>query len=737
MVSAARSRHWHALKTISWGLAAVVLVSIFNWRFKTPIEYAEFAASDLRIYRRTLPQPTGSVVIAAIDDKSIAGLGRFPWPRSIEARLVDALRSYGAAVVGFDVFFSEHDPSDLEREGIAARLKAAGVQNNAISVTLGTSNDAAFARAIKQQGATYLGYGFNSHQLHEPSGGDSSAYRTQFMPKPPLAYNIVRKTFGATDDVISASGYLAPIPVLNDASRGVGYIDIDEDEDGVARSYPAVIRFNDRYCAPLFLAIVQAYAHNAPLSLDLGADGVTRIAIGPREIPVDESGRMMVHFREEPDKGIRHYSAVDIINHRVAVADLRGKIVMVGVTAHALGDRFVTPLGGDFPGVEVQATAVDNVLAGDFIHTSRETFAEQIWAGRILGVVITVAAVFMNALSSAILVVILGVSYFVYVTWRLAADGALVGIVFPLSTLALTYFVIVSYRYFVEGKEKRYIRSAFELYVNPHYVASLIADSRVLKLGGERRHLSILFADILNFTSRVERSEAEPLVAMLNAYMTVMTNVILESGGVVDKLMGDGIMAFWGAPLPSQNPARDAVDCALRMLQELRTLAERDERFKDVAIGIGIATGEAIVGNFGGEHKFDYSVIGDTVNLASRLEGLTRQFKVNLLVSRQTFDEAGSGYVAREIGLVKVKGKDQLVATVEIAGRDGDGLDLGYYERFSKAIGLLQRGYSPENDLRQLLRERPDDQVIAMCLERLGRTDRQPLREMVFEFDRK
>jgi adenylate cyclase len=196
-------------------------------------------------------------------------------------------------------------------------------------------------------------------------------------------------------------------------------------------------------------------------------------------------------------------------------------------------------------------------------------------------------------------------------------------------------------------------------------------------------------------------------------------------------------MAFWGAPIAVPNPARDAVDCALRMFAELKTLKATDDRFHDLHIGIGIATGEVIVGNFGGERKFDYSVIGDTVNLASRLEGLTRQFKVDLLVNRQTHEEAGAGYIAREIGLVKVKGKDQLVPVVEVAGREGDGVDPAFYKRFGDALEMLHRGYSPENDLRTLLLERPGDQVTAMCLERLKPVDGHPVREMVFEFDTK
>jgi adenylate cyclase len=429
-------------------------------------------------------------------------------------------------------------------------------------------------------------------------------------------------------------------------------------------------------------------------------------------------------------------SIADIVDHRAPTAALAHKIVLVGVTAHAIGDRITAAVGGDFPGVEFQATAIDNVLTGDFIYNSLYLTAIERLSAWLMGVGAALAAAFMPALASSLVMLALAAGYIAYTSWELSANGRLLGVIFPLVTLLTTYLTVVSYRYFAEGREKRFIRSAFELYVHPDYVASLMEDSSMLKLGGERRHLSILFADIMGFTSRAERSQPEPLVALLNTYMTAMTNVIFETGGVVDKLMGDGIMAFWGAPLPAENPARDAINCAIGMQSELKKLAAHDGRFADIHIGIGIATGDVIVGNFGGEKKFDYSVIGDTVNLASRLEGLTRQFKVKVLVNQQTYDEAGGDYIARQIGLVKVKGKDQLVPVVEIVGYTGDGLDPTHYQRFSEALAMLRQGQSPEANLRRLQREWPEDHVIEMCLERLH-ADGKPPPEMVFEFDSK
>jgi len=534
-----------------------------------------------------------------------------------------------------------------------------------------------------------------------------------------------------------AEGYLPPTQVLNSAARGTAYVDIDEDSDGTTRSDPAVIEFDGRYCAPLFLAMADAYLGHPPLILRFDTDGVSGIEIGAQQIPVNQRGDMMVRFRGQPG-AMPHVSIVDVLSRRVPAAALAHKTVIMGVTAHAIGDRVVAPVSGDFPGVEFQASAIDNVLAGDFIYSSLYLTALERVCAWLMGGAATLAAAFMTALSSLLIVLALAAGYFGYTEWELSAHGQLIGVIFPTVTLLATYLTVVSYRYFAEGREKRFIRSAFELYVHPDYVATLMAAPSMLKLGGERRHLSILFADIMGFTSRAERSQPEPLVALLNTYMTAMTNVIFATGGVVDKLMGDGIMAFWGAPLRAKNPACDAINCAIGMMQALNNLAAHDSRFNDIHIGIGIATGDAIVGNFGGEKKFDYSAIGDTVNLASRLEGLTRQFKVNILVNQQTYDEAGGDYVSRQVGLVKVKGKDQLVPVVEVAGHRGDGVDPVHYQRFSEAMARLRQGQSPEADLRELQREWPDDHVTAMCLERLHSAKKTSLpKEIVFEFDTK
>ncbi|HTQ23462.1 MAG TPA: adenylate/guanylate cyclase domain-containing protein [Candidatus Binataceae bacterium] len=739
------SRHRHAWRPLLIGIAILAALFIFNALHPAVFELADLKASDLRIYVTRRPPLSGAVVIAAIDETSVAELGHWPWPRSVEARLNDALRDYKAAVVGYDVLFSERDEDDIQADQIATRLKGLGVSDAAIKETLGTGNDLAFANAVRGEGSTFIGYAFESHFDLKSARQALAAplpagFKTAPITPAPLAYNLVRELPDAAPALlVAARAYLPPIATLNSAARGIGYVDIDADSDGVLRSELSVVRFGRRYCVPLYLAVTAAYLKNAPLRLVVGPEGVQQVALGGEEIPVDEIGRMLINFRGPPGT-FPAYSIADLIAHRVPPEAIAGKIVLVGMTAHALGDRKITPTGGDFPGVEIHANAIDNVLRGDFIRRSRiEGTAEEEGVALALVLAISLAAAYLSPLWSASAALLVIVGFSAYAQYRLIEDGVLIDVALPMAAVLITYMLLATYRYVTEGSEKRYLRSAFEHYLNPNVVASVVDDPQGLRLSGERRHLAILFSDIVNFTSRAERSEPERVVALLNTYMSVMIDIIFKSDGVVDKLMGDGIMAFWGAPNEIENPAAAAIDCALRMLDGLRHLRQSDERFADVDIGIGIATGEVVVGNFGGAQRFDYSAVGDTVNLASRLEGLTRHFQVHLLVTRQTLAEAAGKYCAREVGLVKVKGKAQLVPIVDVAGHGGNGIDPSFYERFNRALEHIRSGEATAANtvLQALNREAPDDALVNLYLEKIVEaTDGNPT-EMVFEFETK
>lgn len=722
-------------------MIVLMLMAKFNQHspLKTALDLAELKTSDLRMYAHPGRKPLGVVAIAAIDDPSIAELGRWPWPRSVMADLVNALVAYKVAAVGFDVVFSEADSADAERAAMEQKLAAAGLATSVIDTTLGPGNDAAFAAAMQAQGTTILAYPFKSHEFRSVTRTSEKGYVTHLVPPPPFNYGLVMTAPDADPPILGADAYLPPINILRYAARGNAYVDVDADLDGTFRTEMTVVKFHNRYCAPLFLALTSVFANNAQLSLGIAKDGIGSVTIGDESIPIQPNGKVLIDFRG-PAGTFPNYPVTDIIHHRIPPAALAGKIVLVGVTGHGLGDRIVTPVGADYPGVEMHANAIDDVLQDTFVIRSDNSLDEEMLAALVIGLGVSLAAGSLTALSSALTALALCAGYFIYAQYRLNNDGVLVGVIFPLLTAIIIYILLASYRYVTEGMEKRRLRHAFEHYLHPDVIASVVDNPEGLRLGGERRHLSILFSDIVNFTARAERSNPEELVALLNTYMTAMTDLVLKGDGVVDKLMGDGLMAFWGAPNEVENPARAAIDCALKMLTELKALRQRDSRFSDLDIGIGIATGEVIVGNFGGEDHFSYSVIGDTVNLASRLEGLTRRFGVHLIVTQSTLKEARSDYLAREIGLVRVKGKQEEVPVAEVIGlRDGNARDNGHCAGFAEVVGMIRSGAADgaAERLRALQIDQPDDRLIAMYLEKIAHREIRESGDVVFEFETK
>jgi adenylate cyclase len=725
-------------RTLLFGVVLLGFMFVAHDRFHDAFERMDLIAYDLRI-NTIAPHPSsGLVVIAAIDDRSISQLGQWPWPRLVLARLVDALKDYKVKVIGFDAIFSEADKSDVARAQISEKLAGLGLKPSAIREVLGPGNDEAFAAAMKSQGESVLGYAFQSHTFQKSSENKTVGFLDKIRPPAPLTYGIIRQAPGKPHALIQAHAYEPPPEILNDAAHSIGYVDVDADADGEIRTEMTVVRFDGRYCAPLFIAVADAFADGAPMVLGIDPDGVSGVSVAGVRIPVDDDGRMLVNFRRGADPFPR-YSISDIINHTIAPEKLAGKIVLVGATAHGLGDRSVTPVNADMPRVEIHANAIDNMLQGDFLRRPIEAQEIALGATLLIGMLLSLGVAWLSAMSSAALGVIVLFGYYLYAQHRLLHDGIVIGIVFPLVAAILIYMFLAGYRYITEGREKRHLRNAFEHYLNPDVITSLLESPEGLKLGGEKRHLAILFADIVSFTKRAEKTEPEELLALLNTYMTSMIDVIFNTGGVVDKLMGDGIMAFWGAPNELENPSRSAIDCALKMLENLHELQTNDPRFADLDIGIGISTGDVVVGNLGGENRFDYSVIGDTVNFASRLEGLTRHFKVHLLVSRQTYSEAGGGYIARELGLVKVKGKQLFVPIVHVAGRENDSVDPSFYRHFGDALTMIRAGdvSSARDELERLSDARPDDTPVRIYLDKLAADPEHPPTEMVFEFESK
>src|SRR5271168_3897733 len=348
---------WH---TFLLGIALLVVMFALEFRFNHAFERMDLIAYDLRVNAIAAHPASGLVAIAAIDDKSVAQIGQWPWPRAVEARLVDALNDYKVNVIGFDAIFSEQDENDVARGSIAKRLGTLGINPKTIAEILGPSNDEAFAAAMKRHGQVILGYEFLSHDFRKTKNAAKTAgFLTKVRPPQPAAYGIVRQDPGTPHPLIDADEYAPPFTTLSNAARSSGYFDVDADADGENRTMMTVIQFDGHYCLPLSLAIVNAYAGGGNVILGHGVNGVTMVSIAGEQIPVDDGGRMLLNFRRGTEP-FPYYSVSDIINHAIAPDKLAGKIVVVGATAHGLGDRGVTPVSGYMPRVEIHANAIDN-----------------------------------------------------------------------------------------------------------------------------------------------------------------------------------------------------------------------------------------------------------------------------------------------------------------------------------------------------------------------------------------
>ncbi len=430
---------------------------------------------------------------------------------------------------------------------------------------------------------------------------------------------------------------------------------------------PLAARDGDRVVLPLALAMLKAYRPGEAMWLDLADHGVTSVRQGTRSIPVAEDGQLLLNYRGK-GRTIEHISALALLNGSVSPEVLAGRLVVVGVSAVAVSDLRVTPFEGSFPGVEIHATVLDNVLTGDFL--TQPDWMVLVELGAILFAAVLLGFFLDRARGGwgALVASALAAAYVFGSQQLFVAAGVPLGLVYPLLAIGLVYTAVTALHYVAEESAKRQIRSAFSSYLAPSVVDIVASDPSKLRLGGESKDLTILFSDIRGFTTISEALTPEGLTTLLNRYLTPMTHAVLDTGGTIDKYIGDAIMAFWNAPLDDPAHHRNACGAALclyRLLEPLnetfaREAEEQGTRHIPIRIGVGVNSGPCVVGNMGSDVRFDYSVLGDAVNLASRLEGQTKTYGVAILISESTLERAG-GFATLEVDLVRVKGKQQPV----------------------------------------------------------------------------
>ena len=594
---------------------AAVILAVCMAVLLGAFERLELGIYDYWFRLRGEQPPGNEIIIVAIDEKSIERIGPLPWPRSVHARLLDVLQD--ARVVGFDLLFD--------------------VQSN-------PDADTAFSNAVKRHGRVVLASSF----MYEQAGD-------QWHQK-----------------------LLSPIKPLAAGSSGIGFINMPEDIDGVIRNITAVdINTFKRPYPCLSMAIVLAFEGLNPNYLRLAGPGV--LQAGNRVLPVDRSNKMLLNFWGGTNT-FETLSYADVLAGNVPPGKFKDKIVLIGNTSPLVKDEFRTPFSSSnlvlsgsppTPGVEIHASAVKTILDGVPYRRAGTLFnlAVLVCCGVLVTAVVGRRGPWVGL--GFVLLLTGGLAAAAGLTWlkarlwlNMAALAALVILLY--TTMTLQGFLSAE-------KERRRTRAMFGRYVSPAVMEELLKNPDLAVLGGQRREVTILFVDIRGFTSYSENKPPEEVVARLNTYLNEMTKLIFQYGGTLDKYLGDGLMAVFGAPLELEGHAAKAVACALKIRQAVEELNSvwQEKGQAPLRVGIGINTGTVLVGNVGSQERMDYTVIGEDVNLASRLEGLTKEYEADIIIGEKTWEKLGEerpgGAVITDLGEARVRGFDKPIRIFGLA----------------------------------------------------------------------
>ncbi len=652
--------------------ALVLVIFVAHARggvFRLPfVDQMENLAYDTHL-KLTMPNTQDeSVVIVDIDEVSLTAEGRWPWPRDKLAHLVEKLfTEYGVSIVGFDIVFAEPDESSglkvLERLAENELKDDADFVSQLHVIRPQLDYDGIFAETL-QKYPVVLGYYFNiGDDVHETP-------RTGELPEALFDKSIFQSK---SIQFLTANGYGGNIKSLQGSALGAGHFTQQPDRDGVVRRVPMLVRYEDKFYGSLALEVVRRHLgaddvvprFEQPLFNSRGYPGLEWLQVGDIRIPVDGGVKTLVPYRG--GIGSFPYVPATAVLHGTADKNLlKGRIVLLGTSAPGLLDLRATPMAEAYPGVEVHANLIAGMLQGTTLEFPEYTLGAEVVMLIIVGVGMMLAGALLSPLYT-MLFTLVGIAAYLAFNHFVWSQGQ---IVLPVASgvlmVLVMFLVYMSYGYFVETRGKRQITGLFGQYVPPELVDEMARAPTQYSLEADSRELTVLFSDVRGFTTISEGLAPRDLSELMNMYLTPMTEVIHHSRGTIDKYMGDAIMAFWGAPLADADHARHALEAAMQMLARLPEInqAFRARGWPDVHIGIGLNSGLMNVGNMGSEFRMAYTVLGDAVNLGSRLEGLTKTYGVLLIVS-ETTRELVPEYAYRELDRVRVKGKSKPVAIFE------------------------------------------------------------------------
>jgi len=680
-------------------LGLALLFGFLALRIADPQIVEELRLRTFDVYQRLSMRPPGPqpVVIVDIDEKSLREFGQWPWPRTLIGDLITNIARAGAVAVGFDVIFPEPDrtsPAVIARQmrGLddETRAKLEGLE----------SNDQALARSFQ-----------NIRTIVAQSG--------QSTPSPEGALEPAQTPLGLmgpdpTSFIVNFPGLLQNVPELEATAAGRGLFTIRPDPDGIVRRVPVIMKAEGHFRPALAIELLRVATGSNALLVRSSQNGVDAIVLAGIQIPTDANGRVWVKFNKHDPN--RYVSAADILRgDPAALKKLQGKLALIGTSAIGLLDTKTTPVESVMPGVEIHAQLIENIMSNQLLSRpsyaiGAELVAMVVTAGIIILLVPVLGAAWVLAIGAAMAAILIGGAFYLFERYGLLFD-----VTWPLLTSLTVFLALVFTNYFREEGRRQQIRSAFSQYLSPAFVEELANNPDKLKLGGETKELSILFMDVRDFTSISERYKKDPqgLTRLMNRLLSPLSHEIVATKGTIDKYIGDSIMAFWNAPLDDADHAANSCAAALAMSGAVKKL--NDERraeegkqgddFLELKIGVGINTGQGVVGNMGSDVRFDYTVLGDSVNLASRVEGQTKAYGVTTIIGSRTNELAGDRFATILLDRVAVKGKTEpekifaLLGPAEMRAEEGFGglrkahedLLAAYNEkRWADALHILQ-----------------------------------------------
>jgi adenylate cyclase len=686
---------WARRFGLTRAVCVVLLFALVPLRILDPAPLEEIRLRTFDFYQSLRPRETVSrpVVIVDIDEASLKEIGQWPWPRTILADLVTRLTELGVVAIGFDIIFAEPDRMSPSIAATSFRNLDDDTRNKLRTLP---SNDEVFAQAI---GRSRVVVGQAGSATAAPRSQAEAALQTGFAVRGP----------DATPFLVTFAGLLRNVPVIEQAAAGRGVFSVLPERDGIVRRVPLVMRAQGAMAPSLSIELLRVVTNSSAILVRTDQAGVQSVAVPGLQVPTDQNGRFWVHFNKHDPA--RYVSAKDVLQGRVPRDRVEGKLVLMGTSAVGLLDIKTTPVSAAIPGVEIHAQILESALTKSSLTYPNYAVGVELLVAVFVGLMIIIVAPMLRASiiiarGAIVAAALIGTSWYLYSQYNLLIDFT-----YPLISSALVYLALVFMNYVKEQKQRQQIRAAFGYYLSPALVEQLARSPEKLVLGGEERRMTVLFSDVRGFTTISEHYKHDPqgLTRLMNQFLTPLTNSIIERKGTIDKYIGDAIMAFWNAPLDDPQQEINACEAALEMLaradklnQQFKREAEQNGgKYMPLNVGIGLNTGPCVVGNMGSDFRFNYSVLGDTVNVASRLEARTKDYRIPIVIGAQTEQQAKEKFATMEIDRIQVKGKTEPETVFTVLGHAELRQDPNFQQLRDLTAGML-RSYREQDWTRAL-----------------------------------